>query len=146
MIENTKECKICHKLLSADYEGDVCPHCQEEDLFMRVKDYIRSNVVNEYMVADHFQISIKKVRNWIKEGRIEYVEKDTQIVGTKCQRCGKPVSFGTLCPDCMRLMNYNNKKSNLHRISKVRKTIVCVSWNNKNGIRISSYPIFMSLM
>ena len=110
MIENTKECKICHKLLSADYEGDVCPHCQEEDLFMRVKDYIRSNVVNEYMVADHFQISIKKVRNWIKEGRIEYVEKDTQIVGTKCQRCGKPVSFGTLCPDCMRLMNYNNKK------------------------------------
>ncbi len=54
MIENTKECKICHKLLSADYEGDVCPHCQEEDLFMRVKDYIRSNVVNEYMVADHF--------------------------------------------------------------------------------------------
>ena len=60
MIENTKECKICHKLLSADYEGDVCPHCQEEDLFMRVKDYIRSNVVNEYMVADHFQISIKK--------------------------------------------------------------------------------------
>lgn len=75
MIENTKECKICHKLLSADYEGDVCPHCQEEDLFMRVKDYIRSNVVNEYMVADHFQISIKKVRNWIKEGRIEYVEK-----------------------------------------------------------------------
>lgn len=113
MIENTKECKICHKLLSADYEGDVCPHCQEEDLFMRVKDYIRSNVVNEYMVADHFQISIKKVRNWIKEGRIEYVEKDTQIVGTKCQRCGKPVSFGTLCPDCMRLMNYNNKKIQL---------------------------------
>lgn len=98
---------------------------------MRVKDYIRSNVVNEYMVADHFQISIKKVRNWIKEGRIEYVEKDTQIVGTKCQRCGKPVSFGTLCPDCMRLMNYNNKKIQLTPVSKVRKTIVCVFWNNK---------------
>lgn len=113
MEKNTKECIICHRLLSDDYEGDICPHCQEEDLFARVKDYIRSNVVNEYMVAEHFHIPLRKVRNWIKEGRIEYVENNTQIVGTKCQRCGKPVSFGTLCPDCMRLMNYNNKKIQL---------------------------------
>ena len=82
-------------------------------IFALIKDYIRSNVVNEYMVAEHFHISLRKVRNWIKEGRIEYVENNTQIVGTKCQRCGKPVSFGTLCPDYMRLMNYNNKKIQL---------------------------------
>lgn len=113
MIKETKECRYCHKLLPIDFEGDVCPICQDEHLFSEVKDYIRSNVVNEYMVATEFDIPLKKVRSWIKEGRIEYVEKDTQIVGTKCQRCGKPVTFGALCSDCMRLLNYNNKKIQL---------------------------------
>ena len=113
MLENAKECTICHRLISTKFEGDICRACQEEMLFSKVKEYIRSNRVNEYMVADHFKIPLKKVKNWIKEGRIEYVEKDKQIVGTKCERCGKPVTFGVLCPDCMRLLNYNNKQIHL---------------------------------
>ncbi len=113
MDDNIKECKICHKLLSQDYSGDVCPSCKEDELFARVREYIRKNEVNEYMVANEFQIPLRKVRGWIKEGRIEYVETDTRIVGTKCQRCGKPVTFGMLCPDCMRLLNCNNKKVKL---------------------------------
>ena len=113
MLENAKECTICHRLISTKFEGDICPACQEEMLFSKVKEYIRSNRVNEYMVADHFQIPLKKVKNWIKEGRIEYVEKDKQIVGTKCEHCGKPVTFGVLCPDCMRLLNYKNKQIHL---------------------------------
>ena len=38
MEKNTKECIICHRLLSDDYEGDICPHCQEEDLFAYDED------------------------------------------------------------------------------------------------------------
>lgn len=113
MVENAKQCIICHKLISADYNGDVCPSCEEEILFSKVKDYIRENRVNEYMVAEHFNLPMKKVRSWIKEGRIEYVEKNKQIVGTRCERCGKAVTFGSICPDCMRLMNYSNKKIQL---------------------------------
>ena len=30
---------------------------------------------------------------------------------TRCQRCGVPVTFGTLCPDCMRVMNGNKEVS-----------------------------------
>ena len=110
MEQNIKECANCHKVLPADYAYNICPKCKEDELFSRVKDYIRFHDVNEYMVANEFQIPLRKVRGWIKEGRIEYVDKDTRIVGTKCQRCGKPVTFGMLCPDCMRLLNYSNKK------------------------------------
>ena len=110
MEQNIKECANCHKVLPADYAYNICPKCKEDELFSRVKYYIRTHEVNEYMVANEFQIPLRKVRGWIKEGRIEYVDKDTRIVGTKCQRCGKPVTFGMLCPDCMRLLNYSNKK------------------------------------
>ncbi len=110
MEQNIKECVNCHRVLPSDYAYNICPKCKEDELFSRVKDYIRTHDVNEYMVANEFQIPLRKVRSWIKEGRIEYVDKDTRIVGTKCQRCGKPVTFGMLCPDCMRLLNYSNKK------------------------------------
>lgn len=113
MDENVKQCKYCHRFLPGKFEGDVCPVCKENELFSRVREYIRKNEVNEYMVANEFQIPLRQVRGWIKEGRIEYAEIDTRIVGTKCQRCGKPVSFGSLCSDCMRLLNYSNNKIHL---------------------------------
>lgn len=113
MLEQAKQCPRCHRVLAKGFSGEVCPLCQEDELFGRVKDYIRSNVVNEYMVAEYFQIPLRKVRGWIKEGRIEYVEKGAQIVGTKCQRCGKTITFGSLCTECMRLMNFNDKQIQL---------------------------------
>lgn len=113
MEQNVRECISCHRRLADGYEYNICPACKEEKLFAQVREYIRSHDVNEYMVANEFQIPIRKVRNWIKEGRIEYVEGNTRIVGTQCQRCGKPVTFGTLCPDCMRLLNYSTKKIQL---------------------------------
>ncbi len=104
-----KECKNCQRRLDIAYPMDLCTNCQEDVLFARVRDYIRGQTVNEYMVAEHFDIPLRKVRKWIKEGRIEYVELGTQIVGTTCSRCNKPITFGTLCSDCMRLMNFNQK-------------------------------------
>ena len=49
----------------------------------------------------------REVKEWIREGRIEYHEVNTAstISGMHCQRCGAPVSFGTLCPNCLKLMN-----------------------------------------
>lgn len=113
MEETIRVCEFCNRIMPSDVSGNVCPSCKEEYLFSKVKDYIRDNEVNEYMVADHFQIPLRRVRRWIKEGRIEYVDIDVRIVGTTCQRCGKRVSFGTLCPECMRLLNFSNKKIQL---------------------------------
>lgn len=102
-----KYCEFCGRTLPKHYEGTLCPTCQEAQLFRNVRDYIRANTVNEYEVAEHFHIPLRQIKEWIREGRIEYHEVDTAstISGMHCQRCGALVSFGTLCPNCLKLMN-----------------------------------------
>lgn len=101
-----KYCKGCGMMLPVTYPKDYCPGCEELALFDEVRDYIRSNDVNEYDVAEHFDIPIKQVKDWIKDGRIEYKENGKQSVGASfCLRCGAKVSFGTLCPKCLKLLN-----------------------------------------
>lgn len=104
-----KQCKFCSRPLPLAYEEDFCPKCQEHNLFQNVKEFIRSNDVNEYEVADHFNIPLKKVKGWIREGRIEYKPKDSEtkkvLEGLHCENCGAPVQFGVLCPKCTRELN-----------------------------------------
>lgn len=101
-----KYCEFCGRPLPKSYEGNLCPNCQETQLFRDVKEYIRSNVVNEYEVAEHFHIPLRQVKEWIRDGRIEYrKDNDSTIHGMHCQRCGAPVSFGSLCPKCLKLLN-----------------------------------------
>lgn len=104
--ENPDGCKECHRTLPKDYKDEICPACKERLLFSKVKDYIRANDVTEFDVAKHFEIPLFKVKGWIREGRIEY--KDLKIPSLKnlhCQKCGKPISFGSQCTDCLRQSN-----------------------------------------
>ena len=63
-----KYCKNCGRVLSPTYEAELCPTCEENQLFDKVRDYIRKNDVTEMQVAEHFGIPQKKVKAWIKEG------------------------------------------------------------------------------
>ena len=99
-----KRCKQCGHALSESYTQEICPRCQEINLFAEVKDYIRENDVREMDVAEHFDIPIGQVRKWIREGRIQYRgENGKTLSGVHCQICGKPIEFGTLCPECHRM-------------------------------------------
>lgn len=99
-----KSCKQCGRTLQKIYPEDLCPVCQEINLFADVKDYIRSNDVKESDVAEHFGIPISKVRAWIREGRIQYKNyNSSKISGVHCQICGKPIDFGNLCAECHHL-------------------------------------------
>lgn len=102
-----KHCSYCGRPLSPHYEFDLCPKCRDSQLFRDVKEYIRSNYVNEYEVAEHFHIPLKQVKEWIREGRIEYRTDDPKlnVASMHCQHCGAPVSFGTLCPKCLKQLN-----------------------------------------
>ena len=68
-----KQCEFCGRPLPKNYEGDLCPRCKDNQLFREVKHFIRSNNVNEYEVAAHFDIPLKQVKEWIRDGRIEYI-------------------------------------------------------------------------
>lgn len=106
LFENYKYCQNCRRPLPVSYDGECCPHCKEQTLFQSVKDYIRSNEVNEYDVAEHFHLPLSKVKQWIREGRIEY--KDDALnehITFHCQKCGAQISFGTLCTKCLKTAN-----------------------------------------
>lgn len=109
LFGNFKHCKECGRALPVHYEHDLCPRCKDAELFRDVKEYIRSNTVNEYEVAEHFKISLKQVKEWIREGRIEYCIDDpsANVSSLHCLRCGAPVNFGTLCPKCLKVLNGN---------------------------------------
>ena len=108
LFGNYKECEYCKRPLPIHYEKTLCPNCLDAQLFHEVKEFIRSNNVNEYEVAEHFGIPIKQVKAWIREGRIEYRTSESgSSISMHCQRCGAPVSFGTLCPKCLKLLNGN---------------------------------------
>ncbi len=99
-----KCCKQCGRYLADLYNKELCPTCIEMNLFSEVKDYIRSNDVRETDVAEHFNIPLRKVREWIRDGRIQYKNTNNdKISGVHCQICGKPIEFGTYCPECHRM-------------------------------------------
>lgn len=97
-----KQCVRCGRDMHEIYPKDICPVCEEIELFHHVKEFIRENVdVREQDVADKFNIPIGKVRGWIREGRIQYKEdKSEKIVDLKCKICGKPIAFGVTCAEC----------------------------------------------
>ena len=106
METEVKYCKMCRKALPPLSDSEYCYACEELLLFDKVREFVRNNDVNEYQVAEYFDIPVRMVKQWIKEGRIEYKEKDKAgIMSNYCSRCGQPVSFGTLCPQCLRLLN-----------------------------------------
>ena len=102
LFDNMKLCSVCHRDLPEKYEGDLCPVCQENQLFSEVKEYIRAQDVTEYQVAEHFNIPRMLVKKWIAEGRVEYKEQEEKIVNLHCSMCGEKITFGTLCQKCYR--------------------------------------------
>ena len=65
-------CEKCGKPMPKSVEDNVCPNCKNEALYNEAKDYILHNQVTELQVADRFQIPLAQVREWVRDGRIEY--------------------------------------------------------------------------
>lgn len=105
LFQNYKYCEICHRNLPLNYKETVCPVCSEHALFQNVKEYIRASDVNEYQVAEHFQIPFQLVRKWIREGRIQYKETSKTKVTMHCHICGVQIAFGNICPKCHKEQN-----------------------------------------
>ena len=118
-------CEFCGAPIPKSSTEPICAKCYDRVLFLQVKDYIRANDVNEFQVASYFNIPLRMVKGWIKEGRIEYkLSPDgKRMINTKtgcesCERCGSPVTFGSLCPKCLKLLNKNMHGYDLQKISK----------------------------
>ena len=103
--DQTRYCSWCNCPIPADSESEYCKPCQENALFREVKYYVWENEVNEFQLAEIFDIPLRRVKQWIREGRLEYREKELTIKNLHCERCGKEIQFGTYCTECNRVMN-----------------------------------------
>lgn len=78
-------CVNCGRPLPASRMKSLCEQCEADAIYKDVKEYVRDNDVNEYQVADHFDISVDVVRKWIREGYMSYKgeEKVAPLPGDK---------------------------------------------------------------
>ncbi len=71
----TRVCSNCGRRIPLSNKNDLCLECQKNLLFKDVKEYIQKNNVNELEVAEHFNIDRAIVKEWIREGHLEYKNK-----------------------------------------------------------------------
>ena len=93
-----KVCRVCKRMFNFVYGDNICPVCKEkeENVFQEVKEYIREhNGASEAEICDKFEVSIKTIRQWIKEERLEIVKGSA--LSPHCKRCGTEIITGDLC-------------------------------------------------
>ncbi len=100
--EKNRYCHWCNRPLAEDSESDLCPACEESAQFREVREYVRKHTVNEFQLAEAFGIPLRKVKQWIREGRLEYRELEQKLTTLHCQNCGKEITFGNYCSECVR--------------------------------------------
>ena len=134
---NYKYCQYCGTTMPITVKHPYCDSCRYIILFQEVKDFIRENDVNDFQVAAQFGLPLRTVKGWIKEGRIEYKETAAGAKALnnklKCERCGAPVTFGTVCPKCLKLMNNNVKGYGLQQTTQGDDRMFFLDENNKRG-------------
>lgn len=98
---NVRNCKRCGRLYT--YNGiDICPECyrQDEEDFIKIRDYIEAHPYATMIeISRETQVAIKKIMEFLKEGRLILNSDNTNIV-LKCERCGKPITTGRFCEEC----------------------------------------------
>lgn len=103
-----RNCKSCNKLFQHIGGPVICPNCKEalEKKFMVVKEYIRENPrVSVKDVAEATEVSIKQIKQWIREDRLVLSEPDAD--GIVCEKCGTPICSGRFCVKCKNKMANN---------------------------------------
>ena len=71
-----RTCAKCGKPIARGTNGDLCPICEDAIIYPKVREYIEKNTVTEVEVAEHFDIPLSKVKEWIADGRLTYREKE----------------------------------------------------------------------
>ncbi len=95
-----RNCSSCNKIYR--YDGfRICLDCRKknEQDFQTVKKYIQENpgaTISD--VVENTQVDIKKVMEFLREGRLE-IEPGGNII-LECEKCGTPITTGRFCNSC----------------------------------------------
>jgi flagellar operon protein (TIGR03826 family) len=103
-MAEVRNCRRCGKIYNYLGGAPICPECkkQDEEDFVKVKEYLYQNrgaSINQ--VSTDLDISVEKIRRYLKEGRLEITSEDGNMV-LECENCGKSIKSGRFCPECER--------------------------------------------
>lgn len=107
MLQN---CRECDRIFSHP-TNKLCPQCirDQNNQFNLVKDYLRKNpnsLLRE--VVQETEVSIERIKEFIKEGRLKIVPPDYYH---ECQLCGTKITSGKICNKCqLELRQYEPQK------------------------------------
>jgi uncharacterized protein len=106
-MNELKNCKICGRLFQLSSFYERCPICieRDEEDFSKIREYLDLHPFAKiFEVSTNLNISISKIKRYLRDGRIEIVEKNNQFL--KCEICGRSICSGHYCEECC--------KSNVH--------------------------------
>ena len=104
-MPDVRNCRRCNRLFNYMSGPPICNDCKDADEkdFQRIKDYLYTNPgTNLTKVASDCEISIEKIKRFLKEGRLEVVGDANFVL--ECEICKKPISTGRLCATCQKSM------------------------------------------
>lgn len=110
-MPDVKNCKRCGKIFNYLGGEPICPVCrqQDEEDFKRVKEYLYENPgATMSQISIDLDISVEKIRRYLREGRLEIVGNEGNLV-LECEKCGKAIKSGRYCDVCERELTSNLK-------------------------------------
>ncbi|NLO82472.1 MAG: MerR family transcriptional regulator [Clostridiales bacterium] len=115
---DVRNCKRCNRLFQ--FKGSkYCPHCilELDEMFIKVRDYLYENDdANIAQVSEATGVEEKIILEFLREGRLELKEPSIDLT---CERCGKPITSGRMCKECLTQFERAMKKDVNEAIRKV---------------------------
>jgi flagellar operon protein (TIGR03826 family) len=105
-MPDIRNCRKCGKIYNYLGGPPICSVCrqEEEEDFQRVKKYLYENPgASMTQVSTELDISIEKIKRFLKEGRLEIAGDDGNLV-LECENCGKSIKSGRYCAECERML------------------------------------------
>lgn len=101
-MPDVRNCRRCGKIYNYIGGPPICAVCKDQDEvdFKNVKEYLYKNpgaTLSE--VSTVLEISVEKIRTYLKDGRLEIIGTDSNMV-LECETCGKAIRTGRFCDGC----------------------------------------------
>lgn len=117
-------CPSCKKMFQYVGGPVLCAKCREaeEEMFKKVKDYLRENPGAEFgEINKETGVTLKLIEKFLKEGRLEVIEGSPLQI--KCEKCGRKISSGRYCNACRKKMNKTIEKMRQSMLPEIKKDI-----------------------
>jgi len=131
-MQAQSNCNMCGRFFESNGWSTFCPMCQKqlEEEYCKIREYLYIHPgAKVFEVSVVLEISIYKIKRFLKEGRLEIIEKNNTFL--KCEDCGKSVCSGKYCDECIK-KNAHDFKS-IYNVSSTKNSTNKVNFITNKG-------------